>query len=327
MINYLLFSSKYLPIWQIICKIVLQFQIVSAEETYSLEKEVHTTSKLADYIQLAKLRLSSLVVFSAAISYITVVDQIDWIRLLWLVLGGFLVTASSNAFNQIIERETDKLMSRTANRPLPQNRMSVNEALFVAIAFGISGASILFLFINFLSGVLGLLALVLYALVYTPLKKKTPFAVFVGAFPGAIPPLLGCVAATSGIGSFTFQGWILFFIQFIWQFPHFWAIAWVLDEDYQKAGFKMLPSPGGRDKRSAFQILVYTLFLLPISLTPVFFGMSGTISAIIITACGLLFVYQAQKVFNQLTVQYAKNLMFGSFVYLPVVQLAIMIGK
>lgn len=284
-------------------------------------------SKMADYVQFAKLRLSSLVVFSAAISYITVASQVDWIRLLWLVLGGFLITASSNGFNQIIERDTDKLMTRTANRPLPQNRMSVNEAILVASLFGISGASVLFLFINLLSGLLGVLALVLYTIVYTPLKSKTPFAVFVGAFPGAIPPLLGCVAATEGMGSFTFNGWMLFFIQFIWQFPHFWAIAWVLDEDYKKAGFKMLPSPGGRDKASAFQILIYTLFLLPISLTPYFFGMIGPISLAIITACGLLFIYQAQKVFNQLTVKYAQNLMFGSFVYLPVVQLAIMIGK
>jgi len=164
-------------------------------------------------------------------------------------------------------------------------------------------------------------------LVYTPLKSKTSFAVFVGAFPGAIPPLLGCVAASEGIGSFSLQGWILFFIQFIWQFPHFWAIAWVLDDDYKRAGFKMLPSSGGRDRASAFQILVYTLFLLPISLTPYFFGMVGPLSLAVITICGLIFIYQAQKVFNQLTVKDAQSLMFGSFAYLPVVQLAIMFGK
>ncbi len=284
-------------------------------------------SKVRDYVQFAKLRLSSLVVFSAAISYITVSHPVDWMKLIWLVLGGFLVTASSNGFNQIIERETDRLMIRTANRPLPQGRMTINEAVLVASLMGFAGASVLFFCINLLSGILGLLALLLYVLIYTPLKRKTPFAVFVGAFPGAIPPLLGCVAATSGAGSFTVQAWILFSIQFIWQFPHFWAIAWVLDDDYKRAGFKMLPSAGGRDKASAFQVLIYTLFLLPISLTPVFFGMSGVVSAIIITSCGLLFIYQAQKVFNQLTVNYAKNLMFGSFVYLPIVQLAIMMGK
>jgi len=300
---------------------------VPAEEIYPLEKEFGLMNKVTDYVQFAKLRLSALVVFSAAISYCTVAVHIDWIRLLWLILGGFLVTASSNGINQILERETDKLMSRTSNRPLPQGRMGLNEAVILALFLGVAGALILFSFINILSGLLGVLALVLYTLVYTPLKRKTPFAVFVGAFPGAIPPLLGCVAATSGFGSFSGPAWILFSIQFIWQFPHFWSIAWVLDDDYKRAGFKMLPSPGGRDKSSAFQMLVYTLFLLPISLTPVFFGMSGTISAITITVCGLIFIYQAQKVFNQLTVNYARNLMFGSFVYLPLVQIAIMIGK
>lgn len=300
---------------------------MSTEKVVTIQKESTLASKIADYAQFTKLRLASLVVFSAAISYITVTPHTDWSKVVWLVLGGFLITASSNGFNQVIERDTDKLMTRTANRPLPCERMSVSEGIIVASVLGICGASILFTMINFLSGLLGILAMALYTLAYTPLKRKTPFAVFVGAFPGAIPPLLGCVAATEGIGAFTLQGWILFFIQFIWQFPHFWAIAWVMDDDYKKAGFKMLPSHGGRNKSSAFQILIYTLFLWPISLMPVFFGMAGTTSAIIITACGLLFIYQAQKVFNQLTVKYAQNLMFGSFIYLPIVQLAIMIGK
>jgi len=284
-------------------------------------------SKLKDYIQFAKLRLSSLVVFSAAISFLTVSPHHDLNKLVWLILGGFLVTAASNGFNQVLERETDKLMSRTMNRPLPTGRMSVNEGITLATLMGCTGLGLLYQFINPLSSLLGLLALLLYVAVYTPLKRKTPFAVFVGAFPGAIPPLLGCVAATEGFGTITMQACILYSIQFIWQFPHFWSIAWVLDDDYKKAGFKMLPSPGGRDKASAFQILIYTLFLLPISLSPVFFKMSGTASAIVITACGLAFIYQAQKVFNQLTVNYARNLMFGSFAYLPMVQLAIMIGK
>ncbi len=289
--------------------------------------------KLKDYVQFAKLRLSSLVVFSAAISYLTVSQPPtlsqphDLHKLLWLVIGGFLITASSNGFNQILERETDKLMTRTMDRPLPKGRMSVSEGVVLASLLGLTGLGLFLAFINILSALLGLLALLLYVLVYTPLKKKTPFAVFVGAFPGAIPPLLGCVAATNGFGSITLQACILYSIQFIWQFPHFWSIAWVLDDDYRRAGFKMLPSAGGRDRASAFQILIYTLFLLPISLSPVFFGMSGIVSAIVISACGLAFVYQAQKVFNQLTINYARNLMFGSFAYLPLVQLAIMIGK
>jgi protoheme IX farnesyltransferase len=300
---------------------------VPAEEIYPLKNELAFMSKVSDYVQFAKLRLSTLVVFSAAISYVTVSAQVDWIRLMALVLGGFLVTASSNGINQILERETDKLMTRTANRPLPQGRMSLQEAIIVAFVLGLSGALILFLFINVLSGILGVLALLLYTMVYTPLKRRTPFAVFAGAFPGAIPPLLGCVAASTGFGHFSTPAWILFSIQFIWQFPHFWAIAWVQDDDYKKAGFKLLPSSGGRDKASAFQVLMYTLFLLPISLTPVFFGMAGTISAITITVCGLIFIYQAQKLFNHLTVNYARNLMFGSFLYLPLVQIAIMLGR
>jgi protoheme IX farnesyltransferase len=192
---------------------------------------------------------------------------------------------------------------------------------------GIVGILVLWIFVNPLSGILGTLALILYTAVYTPLKQITPFAVFVGAFPGAIPPLLGHVASTSGFGEIQFQAWVLFAVQFMWQFPHFWAIAWVLDEDYKKAGFRMLPSLGGRDKSSAFQVLVYTLFLLPISLFPVLFGMSGSISAVVISICGILFSLQAYKLYQDLTIESARKLMFGSFIYLPVVQLAVMIGK
>ncbi len=282
---------------------------------------------VSDYIQFSKLRLSILVVFSAVISYLTVAAQVDVKVLCGLIFGGLLVTAASNGFNQVMERETDKMMTRTCNRPMPTGRMTPKEGYMLAAAMGFSGITILFLFTNTLSALMGVVAMLLYTLVYTPLKLKTPFAVFVGAFPGAIPPLLGCIAATPGFGSITQQGLILFFIQFIWQFPHFWAIAWVLDDDYKKAGFKMLPSAGGRDKASAFQILIYTLFLLPISLMPLVFSMCGHVAAIIIACCGLLFIYQAQKVFNQLTVKYAQNLMFGSFIYLPIVQLALMFGK
>jgi len=211
-------------------------------------------------------------------------------------------------------------------RPLPQGRMSTTEALLIAAIMGFTGIIILWVYMNPMSGILGALALLLYTMAYTPLKRKTPFAVFVGAFPGAIPPMLGFVATTSGFGEIGFYAWLLFFVQFMWQFPHFWAIAWVLDDDYKKAGFLMLPS-GKRDKASAFQVLVYTLFLLPISLTPVFFKMSGSISAIIILICGILFLWQAYNLYKECSVKAAKQLMFGSFAYLPLVQLAIMIGK
>ena len=275
---------------------------------------------------LMKFRLASLVVFSAAIGYVAACEHVNWAHMGWLVLGGFLVTGSSNAFNQILERDIDKLMTRTENRPLPQERMSLNEAILIATISGITGISILWVFMNPLSGILGLLALLLYTAVYTPLKRITPFAVFVGAFPGAIPPLLGCVAATDGFGNIPFIGWVMFVGQFMWQFPHFWAIAWVLDDDYKKAGFRMLPSPAGRDKSSAFQVLVYTLFLYPISLLPVMFHFSGLVSSIIISFCSIYFLFQAYTLYKDCTVEAARKLMFGSFFYLPAIQLAVLYG-
>lgn len=297
---------------------------MQTENINIIEKSELQTSKLRDYATFMKFRLASLVVISAAIAFAVASKELDWVKMGWLVLGGFLVTGSSNGFNQILERDLDKLMTRTQNRPLPQERMSVAEAMVLASVTGIAGITILWIFMNPLSGILGLLALVLYTVVYTPLKRVTPFAVFVGAFPGAIPPLLGCVAATEGFGSVPLIGWILFVGQFIWQFPHFWAIAWVLDDDYKKAGFKMLPSPGGRDKSSAFQVLVYTLFLYPISLMPVMFHFSGFISSIIISFCSIYFLYQAYSLYKECTVEAARKLMFGSFFYLPAIQLAVL---
>jgi heme o synthase len=294
---------------------------------------VTTTSthpgKLSDYMQFIKLRLSMLVVFSAALGFLIANQQsgseTDWTRFWMLILGGFLVTGSSNGFNQFLERDLDKLMTRTQNRPLPQNRMSINEALILATVMGAAGIFIITVFTNPLSGILSALSLILYTALYTPMKRKTPFAVFVGAFPGAIPPMLGWVAAQQGFGFIAKEGWILFLIQFIWQFPHFWAIAWVMDEDYKKAGFIMLPT-GGRDKRSAFQTLVYTLFLIPISLSPVLFGMCSWIGGGIILISGIYFAYQSYLLFRDCTIKAAQKLMFGSFFYLPVVQLAIWLG-
>lgn len=291
----------------------------------TVEPVATKTSKFSDYLLFMKLRLSTLVVMSAAICFLLASDQPDFGKLCFLILGGFLVTASSNGFNQIIERHLDKLMARTANRPLPTERMSINEAYVLALLTGVSGILILWYFMNPLSGLLGMLALFLYVVVYTPLKQKTPFAVFVGAFPGAIPPMLGWIAATNDLTAI--EPWLLFAVQFMWQFPHFWAIAWVLDEDYKKAGFRMLPSAGGRDKASAFQVLVYTLFLVPISLMPIFFGISGSIAAVVISICGCLFALQAIHLFRVCTLKAAQQLMFGSFAYLPLVQLALLFDK
>jgi protoheme IX farnesyltransferase len=300
---------------------------LQTENINTIEKSAVQTSKLKDYALLMKFRLASLVVFSAAIGFVVVSDKVDWAKMGWLVLGGFLVTGASNAFNQVIERNLDKLMTRTQNRPLPMERMSVNEAFVLATITGATGITILWVFMNPLSGLLGLTALILYTVVYTPLKQITPFAVFVGAFPGAIPPLLGCVAGTAGFGSIPLIGWIMFAGQFMWQFPHFWAIAWVLDDDYKKAGFRMLPSPGGRDKSSAYQVLVYTIFLYPVSLMPVMFHYSGFISSLVISFCSIYFLYQAYQLYKECTVEAARRLMFGSFFYLPAIQLAVMIGK
>jgi len=299
---------------------------LQVEELNTAEMKAIKNSKVRDYAQFIKMRLASLVVFSAAIGFVIGSHTVDWKKMLLLVLGGFLVTGSSNGFNQIIEKNLDKLMHRTYLRPLPQERMSTSESYILAIIMGITGISILWIFMNPLSGILGLVALILYTAVYTPLKRFTPFAVFVGAFPGAIPPMLGYVASTSGFGEISFQAWVLFAVQFMWQFPHFWSIAWVLDDDYKKAGFQMLPSLGGRDKSSAFQVLVYTLFLLPISLLPVVFHMSGVVSAIIILICGVYFTFQAYTLYRDCTVEAARKLMFSSFFYLPVVQIAVMLG-
>jgi heme o synthase len=303
---------------------------MSLSGTTSIAKPAGVMSKLADYAQFTKFRLAALVVFSAIISYVIACRDlhisINWFELGMLTLGGFLVTGSSNGFNQIIEREYDKLMPRTANRPLPQARMSVNEGIILSAFMGVSGILILGFFTNWLSGILGAIALILYVAAYTPLKRVTPFAVLVGAFPGAVPAMLGWVAATEGFGTIGTSAIVLFAVQFMWQFPHFWAIAWVADEDYRKAGFFMLPSPGGRDQSSAFQVLVYTLVLIPVSLTPLMFKVSGIYSAVVILIAGGFFLHQAWTLYKKCDVPSARKLMFGSFLYLPVVQLAMMTG-
>lgn len=282
-------------------------------------------SKLGDLAQLTKTRLTLLVVFSASMAFIVGSgDQVDWFKMVLLILGGFLVTGSANAFNQIMERDLDKLMNRTQARPLPNQRMGVNEAAVIAVIFGVAGLFILTFYMNLASGILGLLALLSYTIMYTPLKRTTPFAVFVGAFPGAIPTLLGYVAAHGG---FDIYAWILFSIQFVWQFPHFWAIAWVMDDDYKKAGFELLPSKGGRDQASAFQAFIYAFSLIPVGVTPYVFGMTGLLATIICTTAAMVFSWQAWKLYQTCSVDAARRLMFGSFIYLPLVQLIIVIDK
>ncbi|MDQ3050054.1 MAG: heme o synthase [Bacteroidota bacterium] len=294
-------------------------------QSISINNSSSMASRITDYAQLTKMRLALLVVFSAAMAFLMGSNgDVDWAKLGLLILGGFLVTGSANAFNQVMERDLDKLMDRTLSRPLPDSRMKPAEAIIIAVSSGVAGLFVLTYFMNFASGILGLLALVSYTVMYTPLKRMTPFAVFVGAFPGAIPPLLGYVAATNHFGT---EAWVLFAIQFIWQFPHFWAIAWVLDDDYKKAGFELLPSKGGRDKASAFQAFVYAFSLIPVGLTPWFFNISGTLSMIVIVIAGIYFTVQAWRLYRDCTIERARQLMFGSFIYLPVVQIAMVLDQ
>lgn len=252
----------------------------------------------------------------------------QWQGLVPLVLGGILLTGASNGFNQLWERDLDRLMKRTFDRPLPAGRMSVLEAWVIAGLSGVAGILILWFFLNPLSGILGAIALFFYVFLYTPLKQHSSLSVFVGAFPGAIPPMLGYVAAT---GQFGLEPGILFATQFMWQFPHFWAIAWVAHEDYQRAGYKMLPFDGGRTKRSAFQILLYSLFLIPVSILPWALPtqapMVGNLAMTVVLLCGLAFAWLAWRLYQSCDSKDAKILMFASFIYLPIVQLFYVIDK
>ena len=281
-------------------------------------------SKVSGFLKLTKFRLGALVVFSAVITYLTVANTINWQQLLALSIGGFLVTSAANGFNQIIEKDLDKLMERTKLRPMPTGVLSVTEAFVFCTLFGISGTILLWVYTNPLCGILGFVSIILYALAYTPLKKITPVSVLVGAFPGAIPTLIGAVAATDGFGSVTFFAFLLFLIQFVWQFPHFWSLAWFNSDDYAKADFYLLPSKGGKDKASQFQILVYSAFLLVTSILPFVFGFTGMLSACICVICGLALVLQAYNFYRLSTDALAKKLFLITLVYLPVVQLALM---
>ncbi len=283
-----------------------------------------TYSKFSAFLQLTKFRLGSLVVFSAVITYLTVAEKIEWKQLIALCIGGFLVTSAANGFNQIIEKDLDKLMDRTKNRPMPTNSLNNFEALIFCALLGVGGTVLLWTYTNALSGILGFISIVLYALVYTPLKRVTPFSVFVGAFPGAIPTLIGAVAATEGFGHVTFFALLLFSIQFFWQFPHFWSLAWFNDEDYKKASFFMLPSNGGKDDASKFQILLYTVILLIVSTFPFLFHYVGLLSISVVVISGLAMLLQAYNFYRLSTDQQAKKLFFTTLIYLPVVQLALM---
>ncbi len=277
------------------------------------------------FVELLKPRLSMLVAFSCAFGYgLATRGSMDWFVLTILTLSGFLLSGASVAINQVIEKDFDALMERTKMRPLPTHRISVTEAIFFAGLCALTSLYLLWLFTNPLTVGLSIVSMLLYCFVYTPLKRVGPIAVFVGAFPGALPPLLGWIAAT---GSISHEAMIIFGIQFIWQFPHFWAIAWVADDDYKKAGFKLLPSGGGKDLNTAIQIMIYTMFLLPLGLLPAKFGMTGLNSAIVATVCGVAFFAQTFSLMKTGSRQSALRIMFGSFLYLPIVQIAYLLDK
>tara|TARA_B100001287_G_scaffold197138_1_gene166785 strand:- start:6420 stop:7322 length:903 start_codon:yes stop_codon:yes gene_type:complete len=269
-----------------------------------------------------KFRLSFLVVLSALTGYLFAGGS-DYVEITYLMLGGSFVTAASNGANQIWERDIDKLMARTKNRPLALGIMSLNFAYFIVIVLLIIG-SILLYKINLKCMILGFSAFVSYVFIYTPMKSKSAWAVLVGAFPGAIPPFLGAIAGTDAFG---FLPGVLFFVQFTWQFPHFWAIAWVSHEDYKKAGYHLLPSSQGKSKQSAFQILIYSLFLIPFSLIPWLLDWTGNITFVVASLLGAFFFIYAYKLYLSQEDADARKLMFASFVYLPIIQFTYVFDK
>jgi protoheme IX farnesyltransferase len=289
----------------------------------------NTTSMQAifsDFKQLTKVGLSLSVVFSSVAGYLLAIDVVNYFTLFLLAIGGFFMVGASNAFNQIIEKDTDAIMKRTQNRPLPTGRMSVNVALTIAILFTILGLSILYS-INPKTALFGAISIFLYTSVYTPLKPVTPLSVFVGAIPGAIPFMLGWVAATNHFG---LEAGLLFMIQFFWQFPHFWAIGWLQDEEYKKAGFNMLPM-GTKDKGAVKQIIFYTIIMILVSITPVL-KLSGAfyihpITAVIVALLGIYMLYFAFKLHKSEENIDARKLMLSSVLYITAVQIIYVVDK
>ena len=276
------------------------------------------------FFELIKFRLSFLVTFSAVFGFLLSSNYINYFSLFILIISGFFITGSSIINNQIIEKDSDKLMNRTKNRPLPTNKISSRNALFISLALSITGLILMVLFLNKLTALLSFLSLIIYTFLYTPLKKVGPIAVFVGAIPGALPPLIGWAASTNDI---SLEALIIFSIQFIWQFPHFWAIAWVCDDDYKRAGFKLLPNNGKKNFSTAVNIMTYTMFLIPLGLLPTIFGITGLVSGVVAVVCAILFLIQTLRLIKDYSKTSALRIMFGSFIYLPVVQLAYIFDK
>lgn len=291
-------------------------------------------------MQLTKPSLTIMVVFSSVISYLLApkVVEYDWLMIVLLFIGGFLVTGSANAMNQTVEKDTDALMKRTSTRPVAAGRMSVAEGWAFAIVTGVLGVGILSYFFNPLSGILATFSLFLYAFVYTPLKKVNAIAVLVGAFPGALPCLIGWAAGNDSVLAIQGQakdwgGWVLFFFQFLWQFPHFWAIAWIAHKDYSGAGFRLLPAEKGPTRFTAIQTVMYAVLLIPVCVLPYMIGLTeyestkGKICLAIVMLANLFLVVQCFRLYQSMEAKAARRVMFSSYIYLPVVLLAFLASK
>ncbi len=285
-------------------------------------------SKVKDYFQLIKFTLSFMVVFSTVISYLLAPNiSFDLIQVLLLFAGGMLVTGSANAINQILEKDTDAMMKRTAKRPVASGRMSVNEGWVFVVISAALGCYIMYTF-SWQAAVISMASLFLYGFVYTPLKKVNSIAVLVGAIPGALPCLIGWLASFSeGQKNDWTGGWILFAIQFLWQFPHFWAIAWVAHKDYSAAGFKLLPSDKGPTKFTALQTIMYSVMMIPVGLLPYMYHISGMVSMYIVLACNLWMVYVSFMLFRKMDIPAARKVMFSSYFYLMIVFLSLWADK
>ncbi len=286
-------------------------------------------SKVKDYFQLIKFTLSFMVVFSTVVSFLIAPNEQFYVRnkiisVLLLFVAGMLITGSANAINQVLEKNSDALMMRTAKRPVASGRMSVNEAAVFSIITGVLGILIMWKYFNFQSAMVSLLSLFLYGFVYTPLKKINSISVLVGAIPGALPCLIGWVAATD---DFSTGGWILFGIQFLWQFPHFWAIAWLAHKDYTAAGFKLLPADKGPTRFTAMQSIIYSVLMIPMGLLPYYTRMSGQVSMWILLACNLSMVYVSVLLFIRMDAKSARRVMFSSYFYLMIVLLALFANR
>lgn len=304
-------------------------------------------SKVKDYFQLIKFTLSFTVVFSCVICYLLApnVVEYDWWMIFLLFVAGMLITGSANAINQAVEKDTDAMMKRTSSRPVADGRMSQQEAYTFATLAGLVGVFMIGWFFttdenafNWNAALLSAFSLFLYAFIYTPLKKINSIAVLVGAFPGALPCLIGWVAATNMINPLgtvvangkefsNVGGWILFAIQFLWQFPHFWAIAWVAHGDYSKAGFKLLPADKGPTRFTAVQGIMYSVLMIPVGILPYYFGMTGQVSMWVLVICNLFMVFQSLRLYKEMNATAARRVMFSSYIYLPIVLLALLADK